>query len=106
VEAIPRELLICQTEDGKEPFTDWFFDKLDAVSRARVRAKLDRLEDGNFSDVKAIGDGVSELKMDFGPGYRIYFGQMGNEVHLIHGGIKDTQPADIAYAKAFWRKHE
>ena len=45
VEAIPRELLICQTEDGKEPFTDWFFDKLDAVSRARVRAKLDRLED-------------------------------------------------------------
>jgi len=45
VEAIPRELLICQTEDGKEPFTDWFFDKLDAVSRACVRAKLDRLED-------------------------------------------------------------
>jgi putative addiction module killer protein len=105
VEVVQRELLICQTDDGKEPFTHWFFGKLDPVSRGRVRSKLDRLEDGNFGDVKAVGEGVSELKLDFGPGYRIYFGQKGNEVHLIAGGFKDTQPADIANAKAFWRKH-
>jgi putative addiction module killer protein len=106
LEAIPRTILICQTDDGKEPFTDWFFSKLDAATRGRVRAKLDRLEDGNVSDVKAVGEGVLELKIDFGPGYRVYFGQKGREVHLMNAGVKDTQSTDIAYAKAFWRKHE
>ena len=106
VEAIPRELLICQDEHGREPFTEWLFDLLDPATRARVRVQLDRIEDGNFSNVKPVGEGVSELKMDFGPGYRVYFGQKGKEVHLICGGNKNLQSADIAFAKEFWRKHE
>ncbi len=81
-------------------------DALDSIARNRVRARVDRIEDGNFGDVEPVGSGVSELRMDFGPGYRIYFGRKGKEIHLIRGGNKATQVADIAAAKEFWRKHE
>lgn len=103
--SIPRVILMCHTEDGKVPFQEWLFHQLDTLARARIAARIDRVEDGNFGDVQPIGEGVSELRIDFGPGYRIYFGQKGNEVHLISGGTKATQPTDIAAAKAFWRKH-
>lgn len=106
MEAIPRELLICKADDGREPFTNWFWNGITPVARGRIRAHLDRLEDGNFSNVEPVGEGVSELKMDFGPGYRAYFGQKGKEVHLITGGDKSSQDADIAFAKEFWRKHD
>ena len=101
----PRDILICQTDDGREPFTDWLENDLDVVARARVRARIDRIEDGNFGDVSPIGDGLSELRLDFGAGYRVYFGQKGREVHLIGAGSKRTQTADIAAAKEFWRHH-
>ncbi|WP_198152118.1 type II toxin-antitoxin system RelE/ParE family toxin [Granulicella tundricola] len=87
------------------PFQEWLFDSLDVRTRARITVRIDRIEDGNFGDVKPVGEGVSELRVDFGPGYRVYFGQKGNEVHLIRGGSKGTQTADIAAAKDFWRKH-
>lgn len=106
MEATPRELLICQDERGREAFTEWLFNVLDPATRARVMVQLDRIEDGNFSNVEPVGEGVSELKMDFGPGYRAYFGQRGKEVHLICGGNKSSQSVDIALAKEFWRKHE
>jgi putative addiction module killer protein len=66
-----------------------------------VRARIDRLEDGDFGDVSPVGAGLSELRLDFGAGYRVYFGQRGNEVHLIRAGSKRTQDADIAAAKEF-----
>jgi putative addiction module killer protein len=78
---------------------------LDMATQGRIRARVDRMEDGNFGDVEAIGDGLSELRLDFGPGYRVYFGQRGFEVHLIRGGSKRTQAADIAAARQFWRTH-
>ncbi len=105
MEAAPKEILISQMEDGREPFLEWLRGELDAVARRRVRARIDRLEDGNFGDVAPVGEGVSELRLDFGPGYRVYFGQRGHEVHLIRGGSKRTQAADIAAAKEFWRDH-
>jgi putative addiction module killer protein len=105
MQAIPRKILLCHSDDGRVPFKEWLFETLDPVTRARIEARIDRIEDGNFGDVKPIGEGVSELRMDFGPGYRAYFGQKGTEVHLILGGTKDTQEKDIAEAKAFWRKH-
>jgi putative addiction module killer protein len=74
--------------------------------RAVVEIRIDRIEDGNFGDVKPVGGGVSELRIDLGPGYRVYFGQVGNEVHLIGGGLKKTQSADIASAKRFWSRHD
>jgi putative addiction module killer protein len=104
VPAVPREILICQTEDGREPFMEWLHE-LDPATRGRVRARIDRLEDGLFGDAQPIGEGLSELRLDFGPGYRVYFGQRGNEVHLIRGGSKRTQIVDIAMVKEFWREH-
>lgn len=96
---------MCHTDSGRVPIEEWLR-SLDVVSRSRVRARIDRIEDGDFGDTKTLGEGVSELRIHFGPGYRVYFGQKGNEIHLIGGGRKDTQDADIEAAKAFWRKHD
>jgi putative addiction module killer protein len=105
VEAKPREILMCHTDDGRIPIVDWL-NGLDVSARARVRVRIDRLEDGNFGDVEPVGEGVSELKLDFGPGYRVYFGQSGTEIHLIGGGSKATQGRDIESALRFWRTHD
>ena len=105
MDARAREILICRDEDGTEPFMQWLND-LDPKTRGRIRVRIDRVEDGNFGDVWPIGDGLSELRIDFGPGYRVYFGQNGNEVHLICGGFENSQPRDIRFAKEFWSKHD
>ncbi|MGA2046843.1 MAG: type II toxin-antitoxin system RelE/ParE family toxin [Terracidiphilus sp.] len=104
METIPREILVCQDESGREPFTEWL-DGLDVQTRARIRVRIDRLEDGLFGDVASIGKGVSELRLDFGPGYRVYFGQIGLEIHLLLGGSKQGQSTDIRRAKKSWRTH-
>lgn len=104
MEAEPREILICQDSQGREPFTEWL-DGLDFRAEAIVLRRIDRLEGGNFGDVAPIGEGLSELRIHFGPGYRIYFGQIGKQVHLIAAGDKKTQQSDIVAAKLFWRNH-
>ena len=105
MEPVPREILICQDETGYEPFTEWL-NGLDIQARARIRVRIDRLEDGLFGDVEPVGEGISELRLDFGPGYRVYFGQKGGEIHLLLGGSKQGQDADIRRALRLWRKHE
>jgi putative addiction module killer protein len=100
-----REILLCHAPDGSIPFLDWL-NSLDVQIRARVRVRIDRLEDGNFGDAKFVGDEVFELRLAFGPGYRVYFGQIGAQVHLISGGDKSTQSRDIPAAIQFWRSHE
>lgn len=96
--------------DGKSPFTKWV-KKLNAQAAARVTISIERMRDGNLSNVKAVGSGVSELKIDFGPGYRVYFGMEGQTVIiLLTGGSKKGQQDDIAAAKDCWadykkRKH-
>jgi len=105
LEATPREILICEDSRGRQPFTEWL-ESLTLAVRAVVEIRIDRIEDGNFGDVKPVGGGVSELRIDLGPGYRVYFGQVGNEVHLIGGGGKKTQAADITSAKGFWSRHD
>ena len=67
--------------------------------------RMDRIENGNFGDCYPVGEGVSELRIDVGPGYRIYFGQDGDLVVLLHGGDKSTQEKDIKMAKRFWRDY-
>jgi putative addiction module killer protein len=105
VEAIPREILVCQDEEGREPFSEWLAG-LDAKTEAIVLGRIDRIEDGNFGDVEPVGEGVSELRIDFGPGYRVYFGQIGRQVHLIRGGTKKNQQRDIEAARKFWGEHD
>ena len=96
------ELVVYVTEEGKAPFDDWF-DKLDTVAALKVRTALARIETGNLGDVKPIGQGVSERRITFGPGYRVYFGKDGGKiVILLCGGTKKRQSKDIEQAKAFW----
>ena len=91
---------------GSSPFATWF-SGLDALAAAKVATALYRLEQGNFSNVKSIGKGVSEYKIDFGPGYRVYFGQEGDElVILLGGGAKKTQAKDIRIAHALWAEYK
>ena len=87
---------------GRSAFARWF-DSLNAVAAARVAVALTRLGQGNFSSVEGVGSGVYELKMDFGPGYRVYFGKDGDRLVILLGGsAKKRQDAAIAAAKAAW----
>ncbi|TVQ88179.1 MAG: addiction module protein [Chromatiaceae bacterium] len=84
-----------ETIDGACPFGTWF-EGLDARAAAKVRAAIAHIETGNFGDVKPVGAGVSERRIDFGPGYRVYFGQDGQRlVILLVGGTKTRQQRDI-----------
>jgi putative addiction module killer protein len=92
--------------DGRQPFAKWFED-LEAASRAKVTRAILRLEQGNFSSVKSVGEGVFEYRIDFGPGYRVYFGQDGQTlVILLTGGTKKRQQRDLDEAHACWRDYK
>lgn len=92
------------TKEKKAPFTEWLGKLKDRQGRARILARINRLKLGNFGDCKPIGRGVYELKIDFGPGYRVYFARTGNEIIVILcGGTKKTQQADIDKAIEFWK---
>lgn len=91
---------------GRSPFRHWF-DDLEATTAARVGAYLYRLEEGNFSRVEGVGGGVYELKVDFGPGYRVYFGKDGETVLILLGGsTKKRQRAAIGRAQAAWQDYK
>jgi putative addiction module killer protein len=93
-------------EFGKSPFANWF-DSLDAVTAARVDKYIRRLEGGNFGASKALQEGVFELRLDFGPGYRVYFGRDGKTIIiLLGGGSKRRQSADIATAIERWKLYK
>lgn len=84
-----------------ETFRTWLADLRDRRAVARIAARIDRLKLGNPGDVKSVGDGVSELRIDYGPGYRLYCKRVGQEiVLLLCGGDKSTQDRDIERAKA------
>lgn len=103
---MPNRKVTEYLSDGSSPFAKWF-SGLDAFAAAKVAVALYRLEQGNFSNVKTVGKGVSEYKIAFGPGYRIYFGQEGNEiVILLGGGSKKTQVNDIAVAQNLWAEYK
>ena len=92
--------------EGKSLFERWF-NSLDAASAAKVTTALYRLELGNLSNVKSVGRGVMEYRIDFGPGYRIYFGREGSKlIILLGGGSKRTQSKDIDKAQALWRQYK
>ena len=91
---------------GRSTFARWF-DSLNAMAAARVTIALARLGQGNFSNVKGVGEGVYELKIDFGPGYRVYFGKDGERiVVLLAGSAKKRQRAAIAGAQAAWVEYK
>ncbi len=93
--------------DGTAPFMVWLKALRDAEARFRINARLARVRAGNPGDAKAVGEGVSELRIDYGPGYRVYFGQDGVRIIvLLCGGDKRTQAADIKRAKSYWQEYQ
>ena len=97
------EIELYVTKSGETPFSKWLSELKDLGARAKIRVRLDRLKLGNFGDCKVLGDGVSELKVNLGPGYRVYFGKSGRLcVLLLCAGSKKTQERDIERAKEFW----
>lgn len=97
------ELRYYQTSAGKRPFTDWLGALSDRQARARIDARLTRMIAGNFGDVAPVGEGVMELRIDWGPGYRVYFARTGQMiVLLLCGGDKRSQQKDIQRAKTYF----
>ena len=103
----PYRLVYYLDDNGKAPFLEWLYSLRDKMAVYRIRSRLDRVELGNFGTAKALGDGVSELKIDHGPGYRVYYAMNGKTVVLLLiGGDKSTQHKDIETAKAYWKRQK
>jgi putative addiction module killer protein len=101
------ELRYYQTQSGRRPFVEWVDSLVDRGARARIATRLDIVAAGSFGDAKSIGDGVMELRIDWGPGYRIYFAREGQVVViLLCGGDKRTQVEDIRHAKDYFRDYK
>src|ERR1700736_5868369 len=90
---------------GEEPFAEWFAE-LEAAAGAKIARALARMEQGNLSNVKSVGEGVLEYRIDFGPGYRIYFGRDGGIIILLTDGTKKRQQRDTDAARAYWQDYK
>ena len=100
MQRLPVELCIFRDARGHQPFVDWFDSLGDRGVQARVMQRLDRLQAGNPGDCRAVGSGLLELRIDTGPGYRIYFARMAiDRCLIVGGGSKRTQNADIERAR-------
>jgi len=100
------ELLYYIDAAGRSPFADWY-EELDAVAFAKVTIAVTKLKEGKTGGLKSVGGGVHEIKIDFGPGYRVYFGMDGDTlVILLGGGTKKTQQRDINGAKSRWQDYK
>lgn len=98
-----QRILHYITMDGRDVFQAWLEHLRDSTARARILVRLNRLAAGNCGDCQAVGEGVFELRIHYGPGYRVYFGQLDDHcVLLLLGGDKRQQADDITRAKAYW----
>jgi putative addiction module killer protein len=105
METPERTLRILVLRNGKAPFKEWLRSLRDRPTRARIQSRIDRLRLGSFGDCQGVGGGVLELRIHFGPGYRVYFGLYGAQVVLLLcGGDKSTQTRDIADAQRYWKE--
>ena len=102
-----KQVIVYVDHNGKKPFREWLDNLQDSSGRQRIIQRILRLEQGYYGDRKSVGEGVHELRMFFGPGYRAYFGEDGkNIVILLCGGDKDSQRNDIKQAKAYWKEYK
>jgi putative addiction module killer protein len=106
MEVQPREIQQYRIADGKIPFSEWLESLRDFKGKAKIVKRLERVSDGNLGDVRSLGEGVWEFRIDYGPGYRVYFGQVeAIIVLLLCGGDKSTQDTDIRTAKKYWEEY-
>ena len=100
-----RTLRILVLHNGRSPFKDWLRSLRDKPTQARIQSRIDRLQLGAFGDYQSVGGGVFELRIHFGPGYRVYFALHGAQVILLLcGGDKSTQVRDLVDAQQYWRE--
>lgn len=98
----PFKLEYLITENGDVPFKNWL-STLDKKTRARIHARMARIRSGNLGDFKNLGQGLYELRLDFGPGYRIYFARKGEKIIILFsGGDKSSQAKDISFARGLY----
>jgi putative addiction module killer protein len=98
-----RKALEYVTENGRKPFSQWLLNLKDRKARAIILRRINQAEDGNFGPCRTLKDGLVELKVQFGPGYRIYVGLDGNAlIILLCGGDKGSQKRDISLAREYW----
>lgn len=101
-----NEVVAYIKNNGQCPFTEWF-ERLDDQAAAKVTTALERMKADNFGDHKSVGQGVMERRINYGPGYRIYFGRDGARlVILVGGGTKSRQSADIQHAQETWAEYK
>lgn len=100
------DIEVYETDDGHMPFREWVERLRDDRARAQIVVRLNRMRLGNLGDHRAVGQGVSELRISHGPGYRVYFGRHGNKlVIILSGGDKSSQARDIELAQRYWKDY-
>lgn len=103
----PKTVVAYVDANGHEPYSDWLENLKDQKAKEIVRVRIRRLESGLYGDCESVGDGVFELRIFFGPGYRVYFGEdEGQLVILLCGGDKGSQKRDIRAAKGYWKEYK
>jgi putative addiction module killer protein len=106
MEVVRREVRILVTQDGKCPVLTWLSELRDRRAVAAIQARFFRMHHGNFGDHRQIAGGIRELRIHFGPGYRVYFGEDGPAlVLLLFAGSKASQTRDIAFARNLWKDY-
>lgn len=101
------DIRMLEPEEGYCPFERWFVSLRDKQAVIRVHARLIRLRNGNVGDTRSVGGSVNELRIDYGPGYRVYFAVVaGTIIVLISGGDKSTQQRDIVSARKLWKENK
>jgi putative addiction module killer protein len=107
MESFPFTLSYYLTKTGRKPFKEWLDGLKDIVARQKVRVRLDRVRLGNLGKNRSVGAGVYEIKIDYGPGYRVYYGlDTKTVVLLLLGGDKSSQKKDITMAQTYWEDHK
>lgn len=102
-----KEIIIYDLENGKEPFIIWLKSIKDSVIRARIKSAILRMSNDNFGDCKKIDKDISEMRLHFGSGYRIYFSNLDNIIILLlNGGDKSSQAKDIEKAKLYLKNYK
>ncbi len=104
MDARPRHVWVYTDPEGRQPLVEWLNRLRDPKTRGVIRARIARLETGNFGDCQGVGDGVRELRIHLGPGIRIYLAERADSLLLLSGGSKRTQARDIRFAKACWKE--
>jgi len=107
METLPYTIEYYLTEKGEKPFRNWLDGLKDITARNKIRIRLDRVRLGNLGNNRSVGEGVFELKVECGPGYRLYYAiEKKTIVILLLGGEKSSQSRDITLAKMFWQDHK